>query len=72
MKSRLIFSEWATTLFPCLRDWNRTQSAATWVIEIWFVRAGPSARFNDGRFRVTAEAQLRALARFVFTGHWPL
>ena len=35
MKSRLIFSEWATTLSACLRDWNRTQSAATWVIEIW-------------------------------------
>jgi hypothetical protein len=31
-----------------------------------------SARFNDGRFRVTTEAQLRARARFVFTGHWPL
>src|SRR5208283_3067105 len=30
------------------------------------------ARFNDGRFRVTTEAQLRARARFVFTGHWPL
>ena len=30
------------------------------------------ARFNDGRYRVTTEAQLRALARFVFTGHWPL
>src|SRR5271157_4139417 len=29
-------------------------------------------RFNDGRFRVTTEAQLRARARFVFTGHWPL
>src|SRR5271157_1952203 len=31
-----------------------------------------SARFNDGRFRVTTEAQFRAHARFVFTGHWPL
>jgi len=31
-----------------------------------------SARFNDRRFRVTTKAQLRALARFVFTGHWPL
>ena len=30
------------------------------------------ARFNDGRFRVTTEAQLRARARFIFTGHWPL
>ncbi len=29
-------------------------------------------RFNDGRFRVTTEAQLPARARFVFTGHWPL
>jgi hypothetical protein len=29
-------------------------------------------RFNDGRFRVTTEAQLRARARFVFTGHRPL
>ena len=25
-----------------------------------------------GVFRVTTEAQLRARARFVFTGHWPL
>jgi len=31
-----------------------------------------TARFNDGRLRVTTEAQLRARARFVFTGHWPL
>jgi len=30
------------------------------------------ARFNDGRLRVTTEAQLRARARFVFSGHWPL
>jgi len=30
------------------------------------------ARFNDGRFRVTTEAQLRARARFVLTGHWLL
>ena len=31
-----------------------------------------AARFNDGRLRVTTEAQLRARARFVFTGHRPL
>ncbi len=31
-----------------------------------------AVRFNDGRFRVTTEAQLPARARFVFTGHWPL
>jgi len=35
--------------------------------------AGPVlARLDDGRFRVTTEAQLRALARFVFIGHWKL
>ena len=34
--------------------------------------AAISVRFNDGRFRVTTEAQLRARTRFVFTGHWPL
>ena len=33
---------------------------------------GKAARFNDGRFRVTTAAQLRARARFVFTGHWAL
>src|SRR5271165_796179 len=37
-----------------------------------FAREQKAARFNDGRFRVTTEAQLRAHARFVFTGHWPL
>ena len=29
-----------------------------------------SARFNDGRFRVTTEAQLRVFACFVFPGRW--
>ena len=31
-----------------------------------------SARFNDGRFRVTTECSSEHCARFVFTGHWPL
>ena len=34
--------------------------------------AGPSARFNDGRFWVTTERSPEHCARFVFTGHWPL
>ena len=32
---------------PCPRDWNRIQSAASWVIEIGFVRATQFARVRD-------------------------
>ena len=37
-----------------------------------WLRSGALRRFNDGRFRVTTEAQLRVFARFVFPVHWPL
>jgi len=37
-----------------------------------FVFAAGAARFDDGRFRVTTEAQLRTFARFVFTDRWQL
>ncbi len=52
------------------RVFKRLILGATLVVLASMIGASQSARarFNDGRFRVTTEAQLRARARFVFTG----
>ncbi len=53
-------------VFPTAEQFRSSRLSASRLSEVF------SARFNDGRFGVTTEAQLRARARFVFTGHWPL